>query len=258
MRYVAPFLSVLVLASCASRIPDSGAQSATGTTLPGAAAVSSQPLDSEGAAIAAETSQILGLSGAGQTTTAPTGQPLSALSSDATVNGGATTVAPAPSGATVEDGAIANTAVISDEQNFQAVAERESIQSDAERLAENRAQYVVIQPTEVPQREGGNGASVVKYALATTNARGQQLYSRSGFNAQNRFERNCAKYSHSDLAQEAFLNNGGPNRDPQGLDPDGDGFACYWDPAPFRAARQGAPDLVTQYADRETLGDTPQ
>ena len=32
---------------------------------------------------------------------------------------------------------------------------------------------------------------------------------------------------------------GGPERDPRGLDPDGDGFACDWDPAPFRAAVSG-------------------
>ncbi|EAQ12239.1 hypothetical protein BD830_101433 [Maritimibacter alkaliphilus HTCC2654] len=257
MRNAALLTSVLALAACAGPIPDSGAQSANEATLPGAATVSSQPIDSEGAAIAAETSQVLGLSGPATTTTT-TGAPLSAMSSSATVNAGTATVPPVTSGAAVEDGAVANTAVISDENNFQAVSERESIQSDAERLAENRAQYVVIHPTEVPQREGGNGASVVKFALATNNARGQQLYSRSGFNAQARFERNCAKYSHSDLAQEAFLNAGGPNRDPQGLDPDGDGFACYWDPAPFRAARQGAPEVVTEYTDRETLGDTPQ
>ena len=37
-------------------------------------------------------------------------------------------------------------------------------------------------------------------------------------------------------AQEAFLKAGGPERDRYGLDPDGDGFACRWDPTPFRAA----------------------
>ena len=166
MRNAALLTSVLALAACAGPIPDSGAQSANEATLPGAATVSSQPIDSEGAAIAAETSQVLGLSGPATTTT---GAPLSAMSSSATVNAGTATVPPVTSGATVEDGAVANTAVISDENNFQAVSERESIQSDAERLAENRAQYVVIQPTEVPQREGGNGASVVKFALATNN-----------------------------------------------------------------------------------------
>ena len=28
---------------------------------------------------------------------------------------------------------------------------------------------------------------------------------------------------------------GGPKVDPKGIDPDGDGFACYWDPKPFRS-----------------------
>jgi hypothetical protein len=32
------------------------------------------------------------------------------------------------------------------------------------------------------------------------------------------------------------LANGGPERDKEGLDPDGDGFACGWDPRPFRSA----------------------
>ena len=41
-----------------------------------------------------------------------------------------------------------------------------------------------------------------------------------------------------DVAQEAFLAQGGPQSDRKGLDPDGDGFACDWDPRPFRAALQ--------------------
>jgi hypothetical protein len=39
-----------------------------------------------------------------------------------------------------------------------------------------------------------------------------------------------------DAAQEAFLAAGGPERDRNNLDPDGDGFACWWDPEPFRRA----------------------
>ena len=42
----------------------------------------------------------------------------------------------------------------------------------------------------------------------------------------------------SDLAQKAFLSRGGPERDILLLDPDGDGFACKWDPRPFRLAVQ--------------------
>ncbi|MEM9438473.1 MAG: hypothetical protein AAGA15_15705 [Pseudomonadota bacterium] len=123
---------------------------------------------------------------------------------------------------------------ISDEQNFDAVAGRESIESDAARIASNRQQYVVIQPTALPSRAGA-GPNIVAYALATNNPVGVQLYRRSGLSSQNRFLRNCADYASADLAQQAFLANGGPERDRRGLDPDGDGFACAWDPTPFRA-----------------------
>lgn len=127
---------------------------------------------------------------------------------------------------------------ISDEQDFEAVSGRESIESDAERIARNRQQYVVIQPTDLPSRPGNLGPSIVDFALATNNPVGQPLYSRLSIGAQSRFNRNCAKYSSSDQAQQDFLARGGPEKDRMGLDPDGDGFACYWDPTPFRAARR--------------------
>jgi hypothetical protein len=121
---------------------------------------------------------------------------------------------------------------ISDEQDFDAVAARETIESDAERIARNKAQYTVIQPTAVPER-ATTGPNIVQFALSTTHAPGTQMYSRSSL----RFtdpQAACARYSSSDLAQEAFLAAGGPERDRRGLDPDGDGFACSWDPRPFR------------------------
>jgi len=127
---------------------------------------------------------------------------------------------------------------ISDEQEFDAVAERETIESDRERLAANRQQYVEIAPTAVPTRSGSNRPNIVEFALKTTNNVGQGIYSRSVVFAESRFQRNCANYASSDLAQEAFLAAGGPRHDRRGLDPDGDGFACYWDPAPFRNARR--------------------
>lgn len=127
----------------------------------------------------------------------------------------------------------ARTGDISDEQNFDAVAGRESIESDAARIAANRQQYVVIQPTALPSRSGA-GPNIVAYAIATNNPVGVQLYRRNALTSQNRFLRNCASYASADLAQQAFLANGGPERDRRGLDPDGDGFACAWDPTPFR------------------------
>ena len=50
-----------------------------------------------------------------------------------------------------------------------------------------------------------------------------------------RFALEVAKYP-ADQAQSAFLDSGGPEKDRKGLDPDGDGFACGWDPTPFRNA----------------------
>jgi len=123
-------------------------------------------------------------------------------------------------------------ATISDEQDFAAVSERETIESDAERLARNRAQYTVIQPTAVPERTN-TGPNIVQYALSTTHNPGTQMYSRSSI----RFtdpQAACARYASPDLAQQAFLEAGGPERDRRGLDPDGDGYACAWDPRPFR------------------------
>ncbi|MEO0357583.1 MAG: hypothetical protein AAF386_04680 [Pseudomonadota bacterium] len=128
---------------------------------------------------------------------------------------------------------------ISDEQSFDAVAGRESIESDAARLAANRQQYQVVQPTDLPTRPGGL-PNIVEYALRTNNPVGVQLYDRFAFNARNRNLRNCAAYASSDQAQQDFLARGGPQKDRRVLDPDGDGYACRWNPAPFRAARNAA------------------
>lgn len=126
---------------------------------------------------------------------------------------------------------------MSDEQDFGAVAARETIQSDAERLAQNRAQYQVVAPTDLPERKGSTGPNIVQFAISTTHDVGTQMYRRSSLSLTS-VDAACARYASSDLAQQAFLEAGGPERDRKGLDPDGDGFACGWDPRPFRAAVQ--------------------
>ncbi len=137
-------------------------------------------------------------------------------------------------------GAVATTelpppgATISDEQSFDAVSERETIESDADRVAALAAAYEEVKPTAVPQRTGNEGPNIVAYALSTTHARGLAVYRRNPLLRGRNYERNCAGYVTPDLAQEAFLKNGGPERDKLGLDPDGDGYACAWDPTPFR------------------------
>ena len=127
---------------------------------------------------------------------------------------------------------VHNNTGISDEQDFSAVSSRETIESDKERLARNRAQYQVIQPTAIPERTA-TGANIVEFALATTHNPGTQMYTRSALRLTDPLVA-CARYGSPDLAQQAFLESGGPKRDRKGLDPDGDGFACDWDPRPFR------------------------
>lgn len=124
---------------------------------------------------------------------------------------------------------------VSDEQDFAAVAARETIESDKARIANNRAKYQVDQPVALPQRTGETGPNIVEFAISTTHPVGTQMYKRSSLRLTNP-DSACAKFPSPDLAQEAFLAAGGPNRDRRGLDPDGDGFACAWDPTPFRSA----------------------
>ena len=133
-------------------------------------------------------------------------------------------------------------AAISDEQNFDAVSARESIESDAERRQRMIEQRVEIAPTALPARTGNAGPNIIEYAVTTTHPVGQQVYSRNTLFAGNRHERNCRSYRSDDLAQEAFLAAGGPERDRQALDPDGDGYACGWDPSVFRNAAAAARD----------------
>ncbi|TMV11728.1 hypothetical protein [Arenibacterium halophilum] len=145
----------------------------------------------------------------------------------------------APVPASVQQpGIVPNNPGLSTENDFAAVSEQRSIEGDAARIARTRAQYEVVQPTAVPARTGGAGPNIVTYALETSHPRGTRMYSRSGINLANRAQRACAGYASPDQAQMEFLASGGPERDRHGLDPDGDGYACSWNPAPFRAARQ--------------------
>lgn len=129
---------------------------------------------------------------------------------------------------------IVNNPGISSEQDFGAVSASRSIEGDAARIQQNRQQYQVIAPTDLPSRQGGAQPNVVAFALQTNHPKGTRVYRRSGLASQAKTERNCAAFASADEAQITFLSQGGPERDRQALDPDGDGYACGWDPAPFR------------------------
>ncbi|WP_305971500.1 MULTISPECIES: hypothetical protein [unclassified Mameliella] len=134
---------------------------------------------------------------------------------------------------------VSNARGISGENDFTAVSRTRDIDADARLIERNRAQYTVVQPEALPKRPGTDAPNIVEYALRTTNPVGTALYKRSSFNAQARYQRACSTYTSADLAQEDFLRMGGPEKDRKGMDPDGDGFACTWNPAPFRAVRGG-------------------
>ena len=76
---------------------------------------------------------------------------------------------------------------------------------------------------------------VTKFALSTTHAIGKALYLRGAVTLLDSVTA-CEGYERSDVAQLAFLTAGGPENDPRGLDSDGDGYACTWDPRPYRMA----------------------
>ncbi|WP_461428818.1 hypothetical protein [Gymnodinialimonas sp.] len=75
---------------------------------------------------------------------------------------------------------------------------------------------------------------VAAFALRTTHLPGQRQWRRNPLRADG--QAMCAQFETRDHAQDRFLRDGGPERDPNGLDPDGDGFVCGFDPAALRAS----------------------
>ena len=150
----------LALAACQPAIPDSGrgvgfdgsfdaAQSQRDTalaggavaTMPAPATVDATPLDTvddgSAAATAAETARILDA-------TRPGG-----LGNDAATNSGVAPVNASPSNPAPP---VLGAGGISQENNFDAVADERSIEGDAARIAANRAQYREVQPAALPDR----------------------------------------------------------------------------------------------------------
>lgn len=211
MRYVCPFVLLLSLAACAPPIPNSGANSGVGFDEYGV--YDQRSADREAALIGS------------------IADPSARAISDEQLEPAIATNVPTQAKPIKQDNPG-----ISDEQDFSAVSARETIESDRQRVEAQSQAFKIIEPTALPTRSGSTGPSIVEFALSTSNAPGQSVYNRSGAFAESRFNKNCAKYGSSDLAQMDFLKSGGPQRDRKGLDPDGDGFACYWDPTPFRQA----------------------
>lgn len=232
MKRTALILGVLTLTACAPAVPDSGAGTAgAGVGFEDYKDYNSYRSRRDAALVGTQQPETVlpparATTPAGRTVVnaSPTNPPPVAV---ATPQPGTGATDPAPT-------VTLNNPGISDENDFEAVSGRQTIESDAERLRAQREAYQVIQPTAVPTRTGSSGPNIVQFALTTSNNVGEKIYRRSALSTEARYQRNCGKYASPDLAQEAFLRAGGPERDKTGIDPDGDGFACSWDPSPFR------------------------
>ncbi len=82
----------------------------------------------------------------------------------------------------------------------------------------------------------GSTPVLVRYAHQERQNPGTNLYQRTGGSIA-AAARMCSGYVSRDAAQRAFIASGGPVIDPRGMDPDGDGFVCGWDPRPLRQPR---------------------
>ena len=99
-------------------------------------------------------------------------------------------------------------------------------------LAEARIKRTIIQPkldAEIPLKPEVN---IALFARQNLNAPGKKIYFRMA-NKKKKLDP-CLRFVSQDDAQRFFLANNGPNQDFWNLDPDGDGFACKWDPTEYR------------------------
>lgn len=243
MRCLFAVLSVAVLAACAGPVPDSAKgvgfedydrylsekqqrdaalRNGTQSVVPPARVSDAPPpraLTPEQQTASAAVAAVRGTPGRTTPGQAPRGESVPAGIQNTSPN-----AAPVPD---------LNNPSISDEQDFQAVSSRQSIESDAARRQAQSAQYKVIAPTAVPNRPGSTVPTPIEFALRTNHPVGQKVYRRSPFGA-GKSASVCASYRSAELAQDAFLKAGGPSKDKLGVDPDGDGYACGWNPATYR------------------------
>ena len=173
MRVKVAVMAAAIVAGCSPQVPDSGAgvgfndynsyvrgaQPAPQGVAPAAPAAGFDP-----AAASAAIDRATGAAPA----PAPLPAPAAGIATDDRPRGNA------PAGiqeTTSEMGQTAN-GTVSDEQDFEAVSARETIESDKARIERNRAQYQVDQPTALPQRTGESGPNIVQFALSTSHPPG--------------------------------------------------------------------------------------
>jgi len=170
MRAFCAVSMVALVAACQPAVPDSGrgvgfdstAQAQRDAALAGPLVPSATNAPINGAPVQGSAAQTAAQTTAALDATRPASAPVDASPSN-----------PAP--------VAVNAAGISRENNFDAVSGQRSIESDAARIASNRAQYEIVQPEALPTRRGSGGPNIVAYALQNQHPIGQQIYARGAF-----------------------------------------------------------------------------
>ncbi|MCC6008721.1 MAG: hypothetical protein JJU40_13735 [Rhodobacteraceae bacterium] len=244
MRILLPLFAVGLVAGCSPQIPDSAAHLGTGLLAPpGTISTERRPPAESSAMIVArapEANVPEAVQAAGGGSSAPVSgvAPLPASIVAAVEGQPATaTTPPAPAPDRQADTRLA--AALADDGTLRpsvggGVLGADGDFSDAARIRAEaeRAGAIPIEVRPVPSRE--TRVNVAEFALSTSHPVGERRFRRLALFGQDHANVACRRYASPDDAQSAFLEAGGPERDPLGLDPDGDGFACGWSPEPFR------------------------
>ncbi|KEO57554.1 hypothetical protein [Thioclava indica] len=233
MRALAVLGGVLALAGCVTSMPDSGPEAQREAQLRGQAIV---PPSAQGVMPTAPGTNPsppgAPLNATGTATPGSTNA-LSAPSIDASGTIGSDPSIPAPAMSGSAGSTIGADAMAALQQTAPAGDAMNATSGSTSAASSLSAAPVAAQPILDNTASGPNLAA---YALSVSNRPGQSVYKRGGIHLTST-DKACAKYISADQAQIAFLASGGPQRDKMNLDPDGDGFACGWDPTPFQAAR---------------------
>lgn len=112
-------------------------------------------------------------------------------------------------------------------------AQAPQVVGQAKRVTTVAVVPVNAQPVTAGGPYPGSTPVLVGYARQERQAPGASTYRRTGGSVASA-ARSCSGYASADHAQRAFIAAGGPILDPRGMDPDGDGFVCGWDPRPLR------------------------
>ena len=104
----------------------------------------------------------------------------------------------------------------------------------AKKLEDARKERIEIEISNSSNSSNSSDyVNVAKFARDTKNNKGEKIFTRLSFSIYDNWNE-CSKFKTKDEAQRKFLKDGGPYKDRFNLDPDGDGFACDWDPEIYR------------------------